>query len=395
MAKPVSDQPTTMIEETKSILGDLIAFPTVSADSNLNLVDYAANRLDACGAKVLVSHDATASKANLFATIGPERSDGIVLSGHTDVVPAVVDDWTSNPFEMREANGRLYGRGACDMKGFIAAALAMAPRFAASGLARPVHFSLTYDEEVGCLGAQQLVKELARREIRPAIAIIGEPTEMRIIEGHKGCYEYTTEFTGLAGHGSEPDRGVNAIEYAVRYIARLLELGDELKQRPPPQSRYEPQWTTVQVGRIAGGVARNVIAAHCTVEWEMRPVETRDADYVKAQLAAYCSEVLIPQMRVGAPQADIQTRVIAEVGSLETMPDNEARALVAQLTGCDGADVVSFGTEAGLFQELGASAVVCGPGSIAQAHKPDEFVTVSQLQACLDMLDGLKEKLTA
>ena len=395
MAKPASDQPTAAIEQTKAVLRDLIAFPTVSADSNLDLVDYAANRLDACGAKVLVSHDTSASKANLFATIGPERGDGVVLSGHTDVVPAVAGDWTSNPFEMREADGRLYGRGACDMKGFVAAALAMAPKFAASDLARPVHFSLTYDEEVGCLGAQQLVQELARRNIRPTVAIIGEPTNMRIIEGHKGCYEYTTEFTGLAGHGSEPDRGTNAIEYAVRYVARLLELGDELKRRPPPESRYEPKWTTVQVGRIAGGVARNVIAAHCTVDWEMRPVETRDADYVKTQLAAYCRQELLPQMRANAPAADIQTRVVAEVGSLEIMPDNEARALLAELTGCHDADVVSFGTEAGLFQDLGASAVVCGPGSIAQAHKPDEFVTVSQLQACLEMLDGLNEKLCA
>ncbi len=395
MAKPASDSSATAIEQTKAILADLIAFPTVSADSNLDLIDYAANRLDACGAEVFVSHDDGGSKANLFATIGPERADGIVLSGHTDVVPADTAEWASDPFAMRETDGRLYGRGACDMKGFVAAALAMAPQFASTNLARPVHVSLTYDEEVGCLGAQQLVAELARRNIRPTAAIIGEPTDMRIIEGHKGCYEYTTEFTGRAGHGSEPDRGVNAIEYAVRYVARLLELGDELKRRPPPESRYEPPWTTVQVGRIAGGSARNVIAAHCAVDWEMRPVDTRDADHVKAKLAAFCRDELLPRMRAGAPEAEIRTRVIAEVGSLEVMPDNEARTLVAELTGCHDADVVSFGTEAGLFQDLGAAAVVCGPGSIAQAHKPDEFVAVTQLQACLDMLDGLNNKLRA
>ncbi|MBB3309689.1 acetylornithine deacetylase [Rhizobium sp. BK196] len=382
------------LEATRSILSDLIAFPTVSSDSNLTLIDYAAERLSQSGARVFLTKDATGLKANLFASIGPDCDGGIVLSGHTDVVPADESEWQSDPFSAREADGLIYGRGACDMKGFIAAALAMAPDYASLNLKRPIHFAFTYDEEVGCLGGQQLVTELARRGIKPSVAIIGEPTDMRIIEGHKGCYEYTTEFTGLEGHASNPDLGVNAIEYAVRYIGRLLEIGGELRQTVP-SSPFTPPWTTIQAGRIEGGKARNVIAGHCAVEWEMRPVRGADVDYVKRRIAAYCEEVLLPSMRAVSPSACIHTHVVGEIDGLEPVTDNEARAIVSALTGATTADVVSFGTEAGLFQKLGISTVVCGPGSIDQAHKPDEFISCAQLKACLDMLSGLKQRLTA
>jgi acetylornithine deacetylase len=375
------------------VLADLIAFPTVSADSNLDLIAYAADRLTDCGASIELSKCPTGEKVNLFATLGPDRNGGIVLSGHTDVVPANADEWTADPFQMVDDGARLFGRGACDMKGFVAAALAMAPRYAALDLRRPLHFAFTYEEETGCLGARQLVTELATRETRPALVIVGEPTEMRIIEGHKGCYEYATEITGVEGHGSAPDRGVNAVHYAVRYISRLLELGDELKCRPPKGSRFEPPWTTVQVGRIEGGTARNVIAGGCTVDWEMRPVITSDADHVKSDLDALCRDELLPEMRATAPEADIRTHVIGEVCGLEPMDENAARDLVGELTGANGTDLVAFGTEAGLFQQLGMSAVVCGPGSIEQAHKPDEFVSIAQLDMCLAMLEGLEQKL--
>ncbi|MBW9051444.1 acetylornithine deacetylase [Rhizobium mesosinicum] len=381
------------LEATRSILTDLIAFPTVSADSNLTLIDYAAERLSHSGARVFLMKDATGLKANLFASIGPDCDGGIVLSGHTDVVPADESEWQSDPFSAREADGLIYGRGACDMKGFIAAALAMAPDYASLNLKRPIHFAFTYDEEVGCLGGQQLVSELARRGIKPSVAIIGEPTDMRIIEGHKGCYEYTTEFIGLEGHASNPDLGVNAIEYAVRYIGRLLEIGGELRQSTP-SSPFTPPWTTIQTGRIEGGKARNVIAGHCAVEWEMRPVRGADVDYVKRRIATYCEEVLLPAMRAVSPSACIHTHVVGEIDGLEPVTDNEARAIVSALTGATTADVVSFGTEAGLFQKLGISTVVCGPGSIDQAHKPDEFISCTQLKACLDMLSGLKQRLT-
>lgn len=379
--------------ETEAILADLIAFPTVSADSNLALIAYAAERLETAGARLEFMHDATGTKANLFATIGPDAPHGIVLSGHTDVVPVLGQNWTSDPFTMRKADGRLYGRGACDMKGFIAATLAMAPAYAAAKLKRPVHFAFTYDEETGCLGGRHLTGQLQNLGIRPAAAIIGEPTGMRIIEGHKGCFEYTTTFRGLPGHCSRPDLGVNAIEYAVRYIARLMQLADELQKSPPPGSRFEPPWTTLQTGQIRGGTARNVIAAQCAVEWEMRPVSDDDAHMVKADLEAYCRDVLLPAMRAVCPDASITTETIGEVAGLVPATVNEARDIVSALTGQDTAGIVSFGTEAGLFQEQGIATVICGPGSIEQAHKPDEFVAISQLQACLDMLEGLKVRL--
>lgn len=382
-----------LLDDTCNVLAELIAFPTVSADSNVELITYAAEQLGRCGASLTISRDESGSKANLFATIGPEGDGGIVLSGHTDVVPAEPEEWTGDPFAMRSNDGLLYGRGACDMKGFIAATLATAPLFASRDLKRPVHYAFTYDEEVGCLGARQLVGELREAGLRPATAIIGEPTNMRIIEGHKGCYEYTTAFSGLEGHGSLPEAGVNAVEYAVRYITRLMELGEELKTRAPAKSRFTPPWTTVQVGRIEGGAARNVIAGACSVEWEMRPVHTDDADLVKDSLSRYCAEVLLPQMRSVSPEASIDTEVIGEVQGLLPADENEAREIIAELTGNNDCEVVSFGTEAGLFQSYGMSVAVCGPGSIEQAHKPDEFVAVEQLDACLAMLTGLADRL--
>ncbi len=387
------------LESTKQILAELIGFPTVSSDSNLELIAYAANTLSGLGAQIAISRDETGTKANLFATLGAAGhgpgDGGIVLSGHTDVVPVDASEWASDPFVMEEREGRLYGRGTCDMKGFIACCLAMAPHFAASELKRPVHFAFTYDEEVGCFGARALVEELEKAGVKPGVVVIGEPTEMRVIEGHKGCYEYSTEFHGLEGHGSRPELGVNAVEYAARYIVRLMHIADQLKGRAPAGSRFEPPWTTLQIGQVEGGAARNVIAGHCTVDWEFRPVQPGDVDFVKSGIGAYVDEVLLPAMRSVTPDAAIVTTVIGEVAGLEVVPESEARRIVCELTGADAADVVSFGTEAGLYQQYGVSAVVCGPGSIAQAHKPDEFVSLDQLQACLDMLEKLRRSIAA
>lgn len=332
---------------TTEILADLIAFETVSADSNLEIIRYLTERLEALGARCIETRDATGKKANVFATLGPDMPGGILLSGHTDVVPVADQDWTTNPFEMTERDGKLYGRGTCDMKGFIAATLAFAETLDASKLTQPLHFAFTYDEETGCLGAQNLVNDLSERGIVPDIAIIGEPTEMHVIEGHKGCFEYTTSFVGLEGHSSAPDDGVNAAEYAARYIGKLLELRHILKSRAPKGSQFEPPWTTVNVGRISGGVAHNVIASK------------------------------------------------AEVEGLEPMDENAARELVAELTGANGTGVVAFATEAGLFQQLGVHAIVCGPGSITQAHKADEYVEIEQLDLCCRMLNRLGRRLIA
>lgn len=381
------------VDEAKALLAELIAFPTVSSDSNLALIQHLADRLEAAGARTEVHLDPTGAKANLFATIGPETDGGIVLSGHSDVVPVTDQDWTTDPFELVERDGRLYGRGTCDMKGFIAATVAMAPRYAALGPKRPIHFAFTYDEEVGCLGARDLARTLADKGIRPSVAIIGEPTSMRVIEGHKGCYEYTTHFTGLEGHGSGPDRGVNAVEYAVRYVARLLELKEALKGRAPGDNRFDPPWTTISTGVLQGGHARNVIPGKARLEWEMRPVQPSDADFVKNDLAQFCAHTLLPAMRAVSPDADIVTETVGEVDGLVPTDANEAKAIVMELTGANGAGLVPFGTEAGIFQALGMSAVICGPGSIDQAHKPDEYLAIDQLAECLGMLERLGGKL--
>ncbi|MBU2980431.1 acetylornithine deacetylase [Lentibacter algarum] len=383
------------ITRAQELLEQLIAFPTVSTDSNLDMITFIADHLTALGARVNVFHDPTGSKANLFATLGPEGDGGIVLSGHSDVVPVADQVWSSDPFTLREADGLLYGRGTCDMKGFIACTLATAERYATLTLTRPIHFAFTHDEETGCIGARALIDALQKQGLRPAIAIIGEPTEMRIIEGHKGCCEYTTSFTGLAGHSSRPELGVNAAEYAVRYVSKLLELRHTLTSRAPSNSRFVPPHTTLNVGKLSGGVAHNVIVGKAEVEWEFRPVQNSDYDFVKSEMKNYAETVLLPAMQAVHPEANITMETKGEVAGLTPMDDNEARDLCAALTGENGADVVAFGTEAGLFQTLGLSAVVCGPGSIDQAHKPDEFIAKSQLEACLKMLKSLGQKTSA
>ena len=382
-----------MLGDTRRILADLIGFPTVSADGNLELIAYAGAALTALGIHTRTTLDATGSKANLFATIGPDVPGGVVLSGHTDVVPAD-GEWTDDPFTAVERDGLIYGRGTCDMKGFIACALAMAPAFAEARLTRPIHFAFTYDEEVGCFGARALMAALAEWEVKPATCIIGEPTSMRIIEGHKGCYEYTTAFTGIPGHASQPDRGVNAIEYAARFLAKLAETGEAMKARAPSGSVFSPPWTTLQPGVIRGGTARNVIPDACEVEWEMRPVTGGDAAFALDRIHAFVDGEIVPEMRGRHPEAGVVTHTIGEVDGLEPVPHSEALRLVRELTGGNSVDVVSFGTEAGLFQKAGIPTVVCGPGSIEQAHKPDEFVALDQLQLCLDMLDRLGRKLS-
>ncbi|MGH1366982.1 MAG: acetylornithine deacetylase [Maritimibacter sp.] len=382
-----------MIEKTIEILSDLIAFPTVSSDSNLEMIDYLAAHLSDSGAQVQVLADPSGTKANLFATFGPKRDGGIVLSGHSDVVPVTDQDWAFDPFKMTQHEGRLFGRGSCDMKGFISATLAMAPVFAQAVRDRPLHFAFTYDEEVGCLGARHLVESLQDMGFRPSVAIIGEPTEMRIIEGHKGCHEYTTRFQGMEGHGSAPDLGVNAVEYASRYVAYLLELKDQLRTMAPSDSPFVPPWSTLNVGAFNGGAAHNVIAPKAQVDWEMRPVHESDTQFVKSHLQTYCHTVLLPKMQAVYPEASIRTEVVGEVEGLVPTLENEARDILTQLTGANTTGVVPFGTEAGIFQTFGMDVVICGPGSIEQAHKADEFVSLDQLEQCLAMLQNLALKL--
>ncbi len=370
------------------LLTDLIGFATISSESNLALIDYCTGLLEPLGARVELSKNANGSKANMFATLGPDADGGIVLSGHTDVVPVEGQDWTGDPFTAIEKDGLIYGRGACDMKGYLACCLAMAPEFAAGELKRPIHLAFTYDEEVGCLGARVMLEALAETGRRPAVCIIGEPTSMRVIEGHKGCYEYTTRFTGLEGHSSDPDKGVNAIEYALRFMGELYGVGEDLKGRAPHNSPFTPPWSTVQVGQVSGGIAHNVIARECSVGWDFRPVNEADTDFALTRMRD-SEAALRTEMREIFDGADVHTETIGEVAGLEPMSRSEARDLAIGLTGNADTGVVSFGTEGGLYQKAGVSTIVCGPGSIDQAHRPDEYVAVEQLQACLRMLARL------
>ena len=381
------------LDHTQDILRQLIAYPTISADSNLQMIEYLADYLDHLGADVLLNHAPDGTKANLFATLGQGHENGVLLSGHTDVVPVADQDWSHDPFDMVERDGRLHGRGTCDMKGFIAACLTKAQDYAKLPLKTPVHFAFTYDEETGCIGAQGLAKLLQDQGITPRLAIIGEPTRMKAIEGHKGCCEYTTHFHGKAGHGSMPEIGVNAAEYAMRYGTKLMDIAQDLQGRAPENGRFAPPWTTLNIGRITGGHIHNVIPENCRIDWEFRPVQDADFSYVKNTVETYVSDTLLPEMQRRDPNANITTEIVGEVVGLEPTDQNEARDIVLELTGQNHADVVPFGTEAGIFAALGMSVVVCGPGSIEQAHKPDEFIDLSQLDACLSFLTKLESKL--
>lgn len=382
------------LADTKAILSRLIAYPTLSADSNIEMIADLATILEGVGARVEIFSDSTGNKANLFATLGPEGDGGIVLSGHCDVVPVVDQPWEVDPFALTERDGLWYGRGSCDMKGFIAATLALAPYFALRIQSRPLHFAFTYDEEVGCIGASRLAEDLRIRGVRPSVAIIGEPTSMRVIEGHKGCYEYSTRFHGLAGHGSAPDLGVNAVEFAVRYVARLIAHKDRLRARPADGNRFDPPWTTVNIGRVSGGLAHNVIADQAEVDWEMRPTEPGDVGEVTSDLRDFCDNILLPEMRSVFPQADITTEVVGAVEGLLPADKNEALEIVSSLTGEKDPGVVPFCTEAGIFQTMGMDCVICGPGSIKQAHKANEFVSIDQMRRCISMLEGLGDRLS-
>ena len=381
------------LDRTREILAQLVAFPTVSRDSNLALIEWVDQELQALGAHTEITRNADGTKANLFATIGPKVDGGVVLSGHTDVVPIEGQAWTTDPFQAAERDGKLFGRGTCDMKGFIACALAWAPAFAEAELTRPLHLAFTYDEETGCLGAPVMLRRLAETGPKPSVCIVGEPTEMCVIEGHKGCHEYTTRFSGLEGHGSKPDAGVNAVEYAVRYVSELMAAAEALKDRAPADSPFDPPWTTISTGGLRGGIAHNVIPNAAEVDWEYRPINVADSAYVKDRIWSYATQTLLPAMRAVDPAASIETEVIGEVSGLEPLTESEAVRLVTELTGSNATGTVPFGTEAGLFQALGIHTVVCGPGSIDQAHKPDEFVSLDQLSQCLGMIERLLPKL--
>tara|TARA_X000000368_G_scaffold393378_1_gene359034 strand:+ start:537 stop:1727 length:1191 start_codon:yes stop_codon:yes gene_type:complete len=383
-----SDQ---IFKNSIKILTDLIAFKTISGEDNNSLINYCDDILKKNGATSFKTYDEEKKRVNLFATLKSKKTSNkkpVIFSGHTDVVP-VSKNWSTDPFVATVKNNKIFGRGACDMKGFIACTLAYAPIFGKTNLDRDIHFSFTFDEETACQGAPILIKELKKREISSGICIVGEPTNMKIVDAHKGCYEYTTHFEGLAGHGSKPEKGVNAVEFATKYINKLMELRETLKSNAPKNCIFDPPYTTLQIGGISGGIARNVIADKCRVDWELRPVIKKDGEFVNDQMEKFVNTVLLPEMKKTFTGSKITKEIIGEIIGFEREKNSDACEFISNLTGDNSKEVVSFGTEAGLFQEIGISTVVCGPGSIEQAHKVDEFITLEQINKCLTLLKDI------
>ena len=371
----------------------LIAFDTTSRGSNLALIDFAQTLLEKSGARCRRSYDATGKKANLFATIGPEGDGGYVLSGHTDVVPVDGQDWSSDPFKPEVRGGKLYGRGACDMKGFVGVALALAPEIAKAKLTKPIHFALSYDEEVGCVGVTGLLDDLKAQSIKPALAIIGEPTLMRIVGAHKGGAKLTTRCCGREHHSSQPEHGANAVMMAGEFVHLLDSVWDELRADADP--RFDPPHSTVQANVIAGGTAVNILAKEAEVTWEYRCLPDRDASAIVERVRQRAEAEVLPKYQRRAPEARLDTTLHAAYPGLAMDEDSPAIRLARELTGANQVEAVAYGTEAGHFQNYGIPAVICGPGSIEQAHRPDEFCEVSELTACEAFLRKVIAKASA
>lgn len=370
------------------ILERLVAFDTTSARSNLDLIDWVGGYLETYGIASARSA-AFEGKANLFATIGPAERGGVILSGHTDVVPVAGQAWDRDPFRLSEREGRFYARGSADMKGFIALVLARVPEMTRRQLSVPLHLAFTHDEETGCFGAPALIRELPSGTARPRLAIIGEPTSMQVANAQKGCGFFRTRVTGREGHSSAPERGVNAIAAAAEIIREIERLAAEARARARPESGFDPPNTTLSIGTITGGTAVNIIARDCAFEWDLRSLPDEDAVALKARIDRFIEADLLPRMRKAYPEAAVETETIVAVPPLVPAPGSPAEALARRLTGANTTTTVSFASEAGLYQQAGIPAIVCGPGSIDVAHKPNEYITRAELAAGQAFLDRL------
>ncbi|MFV1851856.1 MAG: acetylornithine deacetylase [Thalassospira sp.] len=368
----------------------LIAHQSVSMTPNMALIEEVKTFLDGLGYETLVVRDDSNTKANLYATIGPAVNGGVILSGHSDVVPTEGQNWASDPYEIDIRDDKMYGRGSCDMKGFLACLLAKAEAFKNADLRVPIHLAFTYDEEVGCLGVPSLVEAINNLPQKPAMCIVGEPTEMKVITQHKGKYSARAHFTGRAGHSSLPGEGVNAVEFASEFVVFLRKLGRKCRDEGPHDDEFVPNHTTFHTGVIKGGTQLNIIPQNCTVDFEFRNLPNDDRNALKAQIFDYLENTLIPEMRETYDDVGVEIEVISDMPGLATGDDEEVTKLVMALTGANTTGKVSFGTEAGVFSALGdIPTVVCGPGNIEQAHKPDEFIELDQLGRCEAFLDKL------
>lgn len=375
--------------QSLELLRRLVAFPTVSRDSNLELIGFVREWLRPFDADIRLTYDAARGKANLFATLGPRGEPGLVLSGHTDVVPVDGQDWASDPFTVVERDGRLYGRGTSDMKGFLACVLAVVPDHLRRGLRAPLHLAFTYDEEVGCLGVRGLLDDLRAAGIRPKSCIVGEPTLMRPVIAHKGKQSYRCTVRGLASHSAYAPYGVNAVEAAAEAVAFLKGLARRHRDRGPYDHGFDVAYTTVHTGVIRGGTALNIVPHECQFDFEFRNLPGDDPEALRAEFEAYLRETLEPEMRAVDTRCGFTLHKLSEIPALDTAAEAEITALAQEFSGSAEIAKVSFGTEASQFQVAGVPTVVCGPGSIREAHKPDEFVSLEQLARCESFLRGL------
>jgi acetylornithine deacetylase len=388
----MSAQPT---QATLDWLTKLIGFDTISQQSNLALIDTVKPFLEDLGYRCHTVFDDDHGKANLYASIGPDVSGGVILSGHSDVVPVEGQKWQSDPFTVDIRGSRLFGRGACDMKGFLACLLAKAEQFKNADLRVPIHLAFTYDEEIGCIGVPRLVEMINDLDCKPAMCIVGEPTNMQVITQHKGKYSARAHFTGRSGHSSLPGEGVNAVEFASEFVVFLKHLGADFRDNGPHDEEFVPGYTTVHSGVIQGGTQLNIIPQNCFVDFEFRNLPTHDRGAIKERIFDFLNSKLIPEMQQVYKDVGVEIEVVSDMPGLATGDDEEVTKLVMELTGANTTGKVSFGTEAGVFSDIGdIPTVVCGPGSIEQAHKPDEYIELDELARCEVFLDKLTKALT-
>ncbi len=368
--------------DSTAMLAKLVAFDTTSRNSNLELMAFVRDYLAAHGVASELVHDQTGQKANLLATIGPADRPGLILSGHTDVVPVDGQDWTTDPFVLTPKDGLLHGRGTCDMKGFVAVILALVPEIAALPLAAPVHLALSYDEEVGCVGVRRLIARLGERQARPFACVVGEPTEMKVVRAHKGKISLRALVRGFECHSSLAPRGVNAIEYAAALIVKLNQIGARVAAEGPFDPEFDIPYTTVHTGVIGGGTALNIVPRDCWFDFEFRHLPAHDPYALLGELKRYAEEELVPRMQAVARDTGIAWQDLSSFPGLATDDQAPVISLAKAASGRNASSKVAFGTEAGLFSAAGVPTVVCGPGSIDQAHKPNEFVAAEQLALC-------------
>ncbi len=381
--------------ETLALIERLIGFDTTSRDSNLGLIEWTRDYLKGYGIESRLSYDAPGNKANLFATVQHGNKPGIVLSGHTDVVPVDGQNWASDPFKATLRGDRLYGRGACDMKSYLAVVLAMAPRFAAANLKAPIHFALTYDEEVGCIGARGLLEDLARNNIRPAGAIIGEPTSMQPVIAHKGKRAYRCCVRGKEAHSALTPQGVNAIEYAARIVTYIRHMAERMQACEPRDYGFDVPFTTLQTGVISGGTAGNIVPRECIFQFEFRYLPGADPDALEREIKDYAEHVILPEMQRTDPNTAISIETKSDNPGLSVGEQDEITHLAQALSRDSSTAKVAYLTEGGLFQQAGIPAIICGPGSIEQAHKPDEYVTLQQVALCESFMERMLEQMCA